>query len=56
MLQLPYEGIDGGNGTDVYYVAYRCVEVGEVDGFVESHLDGANDFHVGIQHLQHLEA
>lgn len=51
MLQLPHEGIDGGNGTDVDNIAYRCVEVGEVDRLVESHLDGANDFHVGIQRL-----
>ena len=54
MFDLLYISIDDGDGNDVDHVAHRTAEVGEMDGFVQSHLDGTDDFHVGIERLQHL--
>ena len=48
LLMLDY-GIDHGYGGDVHDVVYRCLPVGEVDGFVQTHLDGAYHL-VGVAH------
>ena len=54
LFLLFYDGINHGHGGDVDDVAYRGLPVGEVDGLVQSHLDGAYDF-VGIaQTLEEL--
>ena len=47
-------GIDGCNGHDVDDIADGGTEVDEVNGLVESHLDGADNLDVRIEHLQHL--
>ena len=49
-------GIDDGDSCDVHHIANRRAEVNKVDGFVQAHLDGTDDFHVCVERLQHLIA
>ena len=54
VLDLIHISIDHGYGGDVHHVAYRRTEVGEVNRFVQSHLNRTDDLHVSIQGLEHL--
>ena len=53
-LLFQYDSIDYGYGGDVDDVANGTFEVGEVDGFVKSHLDGTDDFTIVGHTLNHL--
>ena len=55
-LHLVDISIDSCYGYDVNNIADRGTEVDEVDGLVQSHLNRADDFHICIEHLQHLVA
>ena len=46
-LALGDDGIDGGYGGDGEDVAHAAFEVGEVDGLVQTYLQGADNLHVG---------
>ena len=56
LLQLLHVSVDGGDGRDVHDVAYRALEIGEMDRFVQSHLDRTDDLGLGTQALQELVA
>lgn len=49
---LVYDGIDHGYGCDIHNVADRTFEIGEVDRFVQSHLDRADEFCIRVHCLQ----
>ena len=46
VLELSDVSIDRCDGADVHHVAHGSIEVGEMDGLVESHLNRADDFNV----------
>ena len=41
---LGYNGIDTSDGGNVHDVTYRAFDVGEMNRFVQSHLNRADDF------------
>ena len=48
------DGIDDGNGSDIDDVAHRTLEVGEMDGLVQTHLNRTNDFALVHHRLHYL--
>ena len=54
LLYFLYVRINGSNCRDVYNVANGTFEVGEVDRFVQPHLDWPNHFGFWTKALQQL--
>lgn len=51
---LCHQGIDDSHGGGVHDVTNRAFDIGEVDGLVQSHLDGADNLSVATHGLNEL--